>query len=70
MLDNGAAPALPAALGWAIRIDEGPNYKVIFFINFVALLISGIIALAWSHAKGDFQGAFGFANFVLSVAQL
>ncbi|KAF7854529.1 uncharacterized protein EAF02_011704 [Botrytis sinoallii] len=68
ILDNGAAPI---ALGWGIHIDEGPNYKVIFFINFVALVISGIIALAWSLAKEDFQGAFGFASwFIASVNAL
>ncbi|KAF7917469.1 uncharacterized protein EAE98_010232 [Botrytis deweyae] len=68
ILDNGAAPV---ALGWGIHIDEGPNYKVIFFINFVALVISGIIALTWSLAKEDFQGAFGFASwFIASVNAL
>ncbi|KAF7945001.1 uncharacterized protein EAE97_005634 [Botrytis byssoidea] len=61
ILDNGAAPI-------GIHIDEGPNYKVIFCINFVAQVIGGIIALAWSLAKGDFHGAFGFASwFIASV---
>ncbi|KAF7956405.1 hypothetical protein EAE96_003746 [Botrytis aclada] len=65
ILDNEAAPI---ALGWGIHIDESPNYKVIFFINSVALVISGSIALVWSLAKVDFQGAFGFASwFIASV---
>lgn len=63
ILDN---PMAPAALGWGIHIDEGPNYKVIFFINFVALIISGIIAVVWSLMKKDFQGAFGFASWFIS----
>ncbi|TGO18480.1 hypothetical protein BPAE_0379g00040 [Botrytis paeoniae] len=68
ILHNGAALV---ALGWGIHIDEGLNYKVIFFIKFVALVISGIIALAWSLAKGDFQGAFCFASwFIASVNAL
>jgi hypothetical protein len=57
----------PVAFGWGVHIDEGPNYYIIAWGNVIALVISGIVAIIWSIYKGDFQGAFGFASWLVMV---
>ena len=56
-----------AAFGWGVHIGEGPNYKAIFWVNFAALILSGATALVWKVLENDFQGAFGFASWVVMV---
>ena len=55
------------AFGWGVHIDEGPNYQAIIWVNFVVLVLSGVLALAWKVMEKDFQGAFGFAGWVVMV---
>ena len=64
ILENGIAST---AFGWGVHIDEGPNYQVIFYIDLTGALLSGVFAMAWSIAKGDFQGAFGFACWFIAT---
>lgn len=59
------APAL--SYGWGVHIDEGPNYAAIAWTNLGALLLSGVAAVLWSFLKHDFQGAFGFACWIVAV---
>jgi hypothetical protein len=60
-------PTSSTAFGWGVHIDEGPNYKVIFWANFVALMMSGMVATLWTVFKNDVQGAFGFACWIIAV---
>ena len=53
--------------GWGIHIDEGPNFLVLFQINFGILVLSGLAAGLWKVCRGDFQGAFGFACWIVAV---
>jgi hypothetical protein len=64
ILNDGIASA---AFGWGVHIDEGPNYSLIFWINFFGLMVSGTFAAAWTVSKKDFQGAFGFACWFIAV---
>jgi hypothetical protein len=59
--------AAPASFGWGIHIDEGPDFAAIFKANFVVLAFSGIAAGLWSLLEHDFQGAFGFACWIIAV---
>ncbi|CZR58205.1 uncharacterized protein PAC_08096 [Phialocephala subalpina] len=53
--------------GWGIHINEGPDYFIIGIINFVLLALSGLAAFLWNWYHSDFQGAFGFAGWIVAV---
>lgn len=53
--------------GWGIHINEGPDYFIISVINFVLLALSGLAAFLWNWYTSDFQGAFGFAGWIVAV---
>lgn len=59
--------AAPAAFGWGIHIEEGPDFAALFRANFIVVLLSGVAAALWTLFKNDFQGAFGFACWVIAV---
>jgi len=56
-----------ATFGWGIHIDEGPDFAALFKANFLVLLLSGVTALLWKFFEHDFQGAFGFACWIIAV---
>src|SRR5450756_723794 len=53
--------------GWGIHINEGPNYLILGIINLLLLVISGLTAFLWKFFMHDFQGAFGFAGWLVAV---
>ncbi|KAE9376187.1 hypothetical protein N431DRAFT_334440, partial [Stipitochalara longipes BDJ] len=53
--------------GWGIHINEGPDYFVIGVVNCAFLMLSGLAAFLWNWYKNDFQGAFGFAGWIVAV---
>jgi hypothetical protein len=59
--------AAAATFGWGIHIDEGPNFAALFKANLVVLLLSGLAAGLWTFLEHDFQGAFGFACWIIAV---
>ena len=57
----------PVSFGWGVHIDEGPDFLKIALLNLGVLVVSGVAALLWKFLEHDFQGAFGFACWVLAV---
>ncbi|KAH7311086.1 hypothetical protein BKA65DRAFT_163607 [Rhexocercosporidium sp. MPI-PUGE-AT-0058] len=53
--------------GWGIHINEGPNWMAISFLNIFMMVMSGVVAFLWKHFNGVFQGAFGFAAWIVMV---
>jgi hypothetical protein len=53
--------------GWGIHITEGPNYIAIGVINLLMMVVSGLVAFLWKYFIHDFQGAFGFAGWIVAV---
>ena len=53
--------------GWGIHIHEGPNYFAIGIVNIFMMIVSGLVAFLWKYFKDDFQGAFGFAGWIVAV---
>jgi hypothetical protein len=53
--------------GWGIHINEGPNWFTIGTINLFLMIMSGIAAGLWKYFMNDFQGAFGFAGWIVAV---
>ena len=64
ILNGGIASA---NFGWGVHINEGPDYKIIFYINLAGVVASGVFALCWSIWRHDFQGAFGFACWFIAM---
>ena len=56
-----------ATFGWGIHIDEGPDFAALFKANFLVLVFSGVAAGLWKFFEHDFQGAFGFACWIIAV---
>jgi hypothetical protein len=57
----------PINEGWGIHIIEGPNWSLIGMLNLFMIVISGVAAGLWKLYMNDFQGAFGFAAWILMV---
>jgi hypothetical protein len=53
--------------GWGIHINEGPNYFALGVINIFLMIVSGHAAYLWKYCVHDFQGAFGFAGWIVAV---
>jgi hypothetical protein len=53
--------------GWGVHIDEGPDYLQVFILNLVILGVSGFTVLLWDIYRRDFQGAIGFAAWIIMV---
>ncbi|RDW63555.1 hypothetical protein BP6252_11100 [Coleophoma cylindrospora] len=64
ILEDGIASA---AFGWGVHIDEGPDYRFFLWFNFICLFMSGVFATMWTIYKHDFQGAFGFACWLIAT---
>jgi len=53
--------------GWGVHILEAPDYRNIGMINLCMLILSGVTAYLWKYFTSDFQGAFGFAGWIVAV---
>jgi len=53
--------------GWGIHIKEGPNWFAVGMVNVCLMIMSGVAAGLWKYFMNDFQGAFGFAGWIVSV---
>jgi hypothetical protein len=54
-------------IGWGVHIIEALNKVTVLLCTLVGLLLSGIIAMAWSIARDDVQGGFGIGAWITSV---
>ncbi|KFY56912.1 hypothetical protein V497_05874 [Pseudogymnoascus sp. VKM F-4516 (FW-969)] len=61
------ASTAPASFGWGVHINEGPDYLKVFMLNLVILGVSGVAALLWDIYRHDFQGAMGFAAWIIML---
>jgi hypothetical protein len=50
-----------------VPVPPDPNFVAIFWANFFVLVFSGVAALLWNFFEHDFQGAFGFACWIIAV---
>jgi len=53
--------------GWGVHINEGPNYFALGLVNIAMMIMSGLAAFLWKYFMNDFQGAFGFAGWIVAV---
>ncbi|KAI0545854.1 hypothetical protein F4679DRAFT_559546, partial [Xylaria curta] len=61
-----ACPTKGSSIGWGVEFVEGVNWYAVFVSGFLGFLFCLLFAVAWSAAKGDVQGGFGIASFLLT----
>ncbi|KAL5348218.1 hypothetical protein ACLOAV_006698 [Pseudogymnoascus australis] len=66
-LDLSIFASTTVAFGWGVHIDEGPDYLKVFILNLVIIGVSGVAALLWDVYRHDFQGAMGFAAWIIML---
>ncbi|KAI0115767.1 hypothetical protein GGR51DRAFT_546095 [Nemania sp. FL0031] len=55
-----------SSIGWGIEFVEGVDWYAVFVLGCLGFLFCLVFAVAWSAAKGDVQGGFGIASFLLA----
>jgi hypothetical protein len=61
-----ACPVKGSSLGWGIQYTEGIDWFVFFVSGCIGFVLCLILAIAWSAVKGDIQGGFAIAGFLLA----
>jgi len=65
-----AAPATGSSEGWGICFVEGVSWTRVCALGFVGFSASLIFAVSWTLVRGDIQGAFGVASYMLGALAL
>jgi hypothetical protein len=65
-----AAPATGSSEGWGICFVEGVSWTRVCALGFVGFSASLIFAVSWTVVRGDIQGAFGVASYMLGALAL
>ncbi|KAI0183816.1 hypothetical protein EV127DRAFT_254931 [Xylaria flabelliformis] len=61
-----ACPTKGSSIGWGVEFVEGVNWYAVFMSGLLGFVFCLLFAVAWSAAKGDVQGGFGIASFLLT----
>ncbi|KAI0529787.1 hypothetical protein GGR58DRAFT_290158 [Xylaria digitata] len=61
-----ACPIKGSSIGWGIEFVEGVDWHIVFVTTCLGFLFCLIFAVAWAATKGDIQGGFGIASFLLA----
>ncbi|KAI0198271.1 hypothetical protein F4808DRAFT_263070 [Astrocystis sublimbata] len=61
-----ACPVKGSSIGWGVEFVEGIDWYAVFVTGCIGFLFCLIFGVAWSVAKGDVQGGFGIASFLLA----
>ncbi|GAW27373.1 putative transcription factor C2H2 [Rosellinia necatrix] len=55
-----------SSIGWGVEFVEGVDWYSVFVSGCLGFLFCLTFAVAWSAARGDVQGGFGIASFLLT----
>ncbi|KAJ2998137.1 hypothetical protein NUW58_g418 [Xylaria curta] len=61
-----ACPLKGSSIGWGVEFVEGVDWHIVFAVSCLGFLFCLIFAVAWAATKGDIQGGFGIASFLLA----
>ncbi|KAI0868244.1 hypothetical protein GGS24DRAFT_482943, partial [Hypoxylon argillaceum] len=61
-----ACPMKGSSIGWGVEFVEGVDWYVVFAATCLGFLFCLIFAVGWAATKGDIQGGFGIASFLLA----
>lgn len=66
-LNNKLEPCpLNGSVGWGVQFVEGVDWFVVFLCGCVGFALALILAVIWSTIRGDVQGGFAIAGFMLA----
>nr|OQO31028.1 hypothetical protein B0A51_03734 [Rachicladosporium sp. CCFEE 5018] len=65
-----AAPIVGSSEGWGICFIEGISWPKVCGLGLVGVVLSTAFGVLWTVLKGDIQGGFGVASFMLGVLAL
>ncbi|KAI0903190.1 hypothetical protein F4823DRAFT_619601 [Ustulina deusta] len=55
-----------SSIGWGVEFVEGADWSAVFISVCLGFLFCLLFAVAWAAGRGDVQGGFGIASFVLA----
>ncbi|KAI1200745.1 hypothetical protein F5X97DRAFT_292802, partial [Nemania serpens] len=55
-----------SSIGWGVEFVEGIDWYAVFILGCLGFLTCLLIAVSWAAARGDVQGGFGIASFLLT----
>ena len=61
-----ACPIKGRSTGWGLQFVEGMNWFVVFIYGCIGFSLSLVVAVVWATVKGDIQGAFAMAAFMIT----
>ncbi|KAI0436155.1 hypothetical protein F4803DRAFT_248206 [Xylaria telfairii] len=61
-----ACPIKGSSIGWGIEFVEGVDWYAVFVSGCFGFFFCLLFAVAWAAARGDVQGGFGIASFLLT----
>ncbi|KAI8628488.1 hypothetical protein F5Y19DRAFT_438091 [Xylariaceae sp. FL1651] len=61
-----ACPMKGSSVGWGVEFVEGLDWFAVFVAGCIGFFLCLIVAISWSTARGDVQGGFGIASFLLA----
>ncbi len=61
-----ACPVKGSSVGWGLRFVEGMNLLAFFIYGCWGFTVALLVALGWLAVKGDVQGAFAIAGFIIA----
>ncbi|KAI8947002.1 hypothetical protein F4801DRAFT_562481 [Xylaria longipes] len=61
-----ACPTKGSSIGWGVEFVEGVDWYAVFVSGCLGFLFCLLFAVAWAAARGDVQGGFGIASFLLT----
>lgn len=59
-------PVKGSAVGWGVQYVEGMNWSVLFLCGSLGFAAALVFAVVWSTVRGDIQGGFAIAGFMLA----
>ena len=67
ILQMQSPPHNELVIGWGLHIIEALDKVTVLMCALAGLIVSGVVAMAWSIARDDVQGGFGMGAWVTSV---
>ncbi|KUI53187.1 hypothetical protein VP1G_10526 [Cytospora mali] len=61
-----ACPVKKTAIGWGVSFVEGLNWFTVFIYGCAGFASALVLAVVWSMIRGDIQGGFAIAGFMLA----
>lgn len=55
-----------SSVGWGIQVDEGLDWAALLVWGSAGFLVCLVVAVTWTLARGDVQGGFAIASFLLA----